>query len=70
MTFFFAHQIRVVLEFHCTDSSFLAHWIMISACFTWLTVLISPMLFHSGPDKNHLNLMHWLYRKSHIYVVK
>ena len=29
-----------------------------------LTILISPMFFHPGPDKNHVNLMHWLYRKS------
>ena len=35
-----------------------------------LTVFISPMLSYPGPDKNHLNLMHWLYRKSHIYVFR
>ena len=35
-----------------------------------LTILISPMLPHPGPDKNHVNLMHLLYRKSRIYVVK
>ena len=28
------------------------------------TVLISTMLSHPGPDKNHVYLMHWLYRKS------
>ena len=28
------------------------------------TNLISPMLSHPGPDKNHVYLMHWLYRKS------
>ena len=28
------------------------------------------MLSHPGPDKNHVNLMHWLYRKSHSYIVK
>ena len=34
------------------------------------TILISPMLSHPGRDKNHVYLMHWLYRKSRIYVVK
>ena len=28
------------------------------------------MLSHPGPDKNHVYLMHWLYRKSRIYAVK
>ena len=28
------------------------------------------MLSHPGPDKNHVNLMGWLYRKSRSYVVK
>ena len=28
------------------------------------------MLSHPGPDKNHVYLMHWLYRKSRIYIVK
>ena len=28
------------------------------------------MLSHPGPDKNHVYLMHWLYRKSRTYVVK
>ena len=28
------------------------------------------MLSHPGPDKNHVYLMHRLYRKSRIYVVK
>ena len=32
--------------------------------------IISPMLSHPGPDKNHVYLMHWLYRKTCIYVVK
>ena len=27
-------------------------------------------LSHPGPDKNHVHLMHRLYWKSHIYVVK
>ena len=35
-----------------------------------LTILISPMLSHPGPDKNHVNLIRWLYRKSRINVVK
>ena len=34
------------------------------------TILISPMLSHPGPDKNHMYLMHRLYRKSRIYFVK
>ena len=34
------------------------------------SILILPMLSHPGPDKNHVYLMHWLYRKSRIYVVK
>ena len=34
------------------------------------TNLISPMLSHPGPDKNHVYLMHRLYRKSRNYVVK
>ena len=34
------------------------------------TNLISPMLSHPGLDKNHVYLMHRLYRKSRIYVVK
>ena len=34
------------------------------------TNLISPMLSHPGLDKNHVYLMHWLYRKSRINVVK
>ena len=34
------------------------------------TNLISPMLSHPGPDKNHVYLMHLLYRKSRIYIVK
>ena len=29
-----------------------------------------PELSHPGPDKNHVNIMHWLYRKSRICVVK
>ena len=28
------------------------------------------MLSHPGPDKNHVNVMHWLYWKSRINVVK
>ena len=28
------------------------------------------MLSHPEPDKNHVYLMHWLYKKSRIYVVK
>ena len=24
------------------------------------------MLSHPGPDKNHVNLMHWLYRKKYL----
>ena len=31
------------------------------------TILISPMLSQPGPDKNHVYLMHRLYRKSRIY---
>ena len=31
------------------------------------TNLILPMLSHPGSDKNHVHLMHWLYRKSRIY---
>ena len=31
------------------------------------TILISPMLSHPALDKNHMYLIHWLYRKSHIY---
>ena len=34
-----------------------------------LTILISPTLSHPGPDKNHANLMHWLYRKSRISLL-
>ena len=34
------------------------------------TNLISPMLSYPGPDKNHVNIMHWLYWKSRTYVVK
>ena len=29
-----------------------------------LYLLISPMLSHTVPDKNHVNIMHWLYWKS------
>ena len=28
------------------------------------------MLSHPGPDKNHVYLMHWLFWKPRIYVVK
>ena len=45
---------------------FLAHRIRICACFTWTDNSISPMFSHPGPDKNHVILMHWLYRKSRI----
>ena len=31
---------------------------------------ISRMLSHPRPDENHVNLMHWLYRMSCIFVVK
>ena len=34
------------------------------------TNLISPILSHPGPDKNHVYLMHRLCRKSRICVVK
>ena len=34
------------------------------------TILISPLLSHTGLNKNHAYLMHMLYRKSDIYVVK
>ena len=34
------------------------------------TNLISPVLSHPGLDKNHVYLIHRLYRKSRIYVVK
>ena len=33
-------------------------------------MLISPMLSHPGLDKNHVNLMHRLYRKTRIYAIK
>ena len=49
---------------------FLTHQIRISACFTctyksYLTHVISPRT-----GKKYVYLMHWLYRKSRIYVVK
>ena len=49
---------------------FLAYRIRISACFTRTDNSISPMLSHPGPDKNHVYLMHRLYRRSRIHVVK
>ena len=32
--------------------------------------LSHPCEIHPGPDKNYMYLIHWLYRKSPIYVVK
>ena len=68
---FLAHQIRIFACFTLTDNSFLALQILGYSCtLPGRIILISSMLSHPGTNENHVNSMHWLYRKSCIYVVK